>query len=261
MIIHPTFNGEILKKYGILSKSHPWEARSTDDWQKTFGLVRCGIRREMEKYSYKIISLGLTCYVRWALSSWGLKPYKSEGEESYPFDLACYPISTIVRCIKTDFAEYLTPSYISQNRLTFHHDWYNIDFVHEKDLEGNPQLLIARYKRRINNFRKLYDTKQIIFFVMFNDTQNLITKNEYEELLSLLCQKQMNYRFIYLTPLEGNIPPYFDNINSFYRFCQLPDEQYKWQTKGCSETDLGIEFDLKNMEFVKNIIEKSFDYK
>ena len=258
MEIHSSFNLEILKKYNIPLKKDPFIARDVEEFEKMYWEIHCKIRREMKKYSYKIVSLGTSCYTRFTLGRYGLKPFKFEGEESHPFDLAIHPISTIIHCIKSDFDKYLDLSYISQNKLWFYHNLYNISFVHEDDLNGNLKLFIERYEKRINNFRKLYLSKIPIFFIMFEDESN-ITYDEYKQLIDSLKLRFINYKFIYLTPTERKDLLYFNNVISFYRFCPLPDKYYKWQTSGCAETDLGIEFDLKNVEFCKNIIEKNFN--
>lgn len=253
-IIHNSFNGQILLKYGVCLKSYSSERRTVPEYETMYGRIHAQTMLEMEKYKYKIVSLGTSCFVRFLFGRYGLKPFKYEGEKSHPFDLCISPISSIINCIRTDFDKYLDIDYITQGTNTFHHELYDINFIHEDDLNGNLELFIERYKGRINNFRLLYTSEWPLFFIMFEE-EPTINENTYKSLMTVLDMRFSNYKFIYLTTTESITPIYFDGTTSFYKFCQLPTKDYKWQTAGYADTDLGIEFDLKTIEYVKKIIE------
>jgi hypothetical protein len=260
MLLHPSFTGEILQKYGIPLKSHATEARTVIEYENMYGAIHYKILQEMGKYKYKIVSLGTSCFVRFTLGRYGLKPFKFEGEKSHPFDLSIHPISSIIECIRTDFNKYLDLNYISQDGNNFNHALYNAGFIHENDLNGDKKMWLERYKKRIDNFRELYGIECPIFFIMM-ESGITMTNDLYNQLIDCLSEKFKNYKFIYLTTQEADCPVYFDNVISFYKHIQLPTKDYKWQTSGYSETDVGIEFDLKTVEFVRNIIENSLTTK
>jgi len=101
---------------------------------------------------FNFISLGCNCFPRTVLTWWNMKPKKSEGEMSMPFDLAIHPIDSIIKILKNNFSDYLDNLQFDSNTGYWHNTKYNIVFNHDQTLV-NENDFKQRYLARIDNFK------------------------------------------------------------------------------------------------------------
>lgn len=161
---------------------------------------------EIKNKNYKIVSLGHNCFPRTVLTRWGLKPDKSKGELSMPFDLATFETFEITKNIKTNFdcffdnLEFKTPkSFFDKN-----HHWIKapdcIEFVHEKNLTKNDRnKLIDIYKKRIENFNIcIKDTTPILFVQLLGDCEDV--ENLYDTIKELRGENP--FEFVVIDPFK-----------------------------------------------------------
>ncbi len=142
------------------------------------------MKEEIKENKYQIISLGHNCLPRTVLTRWGLKPRKTEGEKTLPFDLATFETFEITKNIKEDFKDFFNNLEYKQSKTLFKNKSYwikapdCIEFVHDKNINQNDKSkLIDLYKNRILNFKKALDKNTPILFVQLvgdcDDTENL----------------------------------------------------------------------------------------
>lgn len=137
--------------------------------------------KEIKNINYKIVSLGHNCFPRTVLTRWGLKPDKSEGELSMPFDLATFETFEITKNIENNFKNFFDNIEFktSNSFLDKKQYWIKapdcIEFVHEKNLDKNDKFkLIETYKKRIENFNIcLNDPVSILFVQLLGDCQDI----------------------------------------------------------------------------------------
>ena len=68
---------------------------------------------------YEIVSLGTNCLPRTVLTRGNIKPSKSDGELSCPFDLVSHPLETIVHCLETNFNDYFDDLFFQIRKRNF----------------------------------------------------------------------------------------------------------------------------------------------
>jgi hypothetical protein len=132
------------------------------DFVERCARVREQNRAAMALFEYKIVSLGLDCFSRTLPTRWGLKPPKSLGERTHPFDLSIHRYDAVREMVDTSFTGYLDPRHLALNdRPNVIHTRLNIDFNHEKGEAFAAEdfaSFIELYRRRIENF--LSDTRE-----------------------------------------------------------------------------------------------------
>lgn len=143
----------------------------------------------------KFIPLGTNCYTRVQLSHFGIKPKKKFKELTCPFDLCAMPIETVDKLLNEDFNNYFDNIQFSHNYNMYVNKTYNIHYPHDRDLK-NKEDLINRYKKRINNFRTVINSKKSLVFIstIFNkkiDAQ--ILNNIYNALLKYRNNNPFKY--------------------------------------------------------------------
>lgn len=137
--------------------------------------------KEIKNINYKIVSLGHNCFPRTVLTRWGLKPDKSQGELSLPFDLATFETFEITKNIKDNFKNFFENIEFKPSKSIFDRKQYwikapdCIEFVHEKNLTKNDKTkLIDTYKKRIENFNTyMKDPTPILFVQLLGDCQDI----------------------------------------------------------------------------------------
>lgn len=162
-------------------------------------------------------SLGINCFTRTILTRWGLKPVKTEGELTLPFDLCVCPINSIASLLKNQFFDFFNDIIFDEAENVFKNYKYKIIFNHDKDLSDIKQLK-ERYKQRIENFYKLKKENytKIYIITTINDATPIsaindifsciegntifawyhIGKNNISKLLDESSMQLFNYKFI-----------------------------------------------------------------
>ncbi len=137
----------------------------------------------------KIVSLGYDCFVRTILTDWGLKPRKSEGESSYPFDLAVHPSESLLYVIENDFGGYFDGLTYDETNKVWINSSLRLLYNHDKDCKQNEQnKLVKRFEERIKNFRNILQYDGRIFFVAHVKNKNDCL-NVYEA-YKILCRQR-----------------------------------------------------------------------
>lgn len=118
------------------------------------------------------ISLGTNCYARFRLSHAGIKPRKKEGELSGPFDLCLTKTSSIAQILENNFDDYIenikfaTTQEEGFDKYIYRNDKYNINYVHDTDLETLAQMK-KRYEKRIKNFLTISKNAEELVYLQF----------------------------------------------------------------------------------------------
>lgn len=114
-------------------------------------------RQIVANYDYKLVSLGTDCLSRTLPTRWGLKPSKSLGERTHPFDLAIHPYEAVCEVLDRDFEGYLDVNWLAMNNLNYVvHKQLKVHFNHEKGeifSANDYSYFIEHYRQRINNLR------------------------------------------------------------------------------------------------------------
>lgn len=120
--------------------------------------TRLANREILANYDYKLVSLGTDCLSRTIPTRWGLKPPKSLGERTHPFDLAIHPYEAVCEVLDRDFEDYLDVKWLGMNNLNYViHKKLKVHFNHEKGetFSANEySYFIEQYRRRIANLRQ-----------------------------------------------------------------------------------------------------------
>ena len=121
---------------------------------------------------YRIVSLGINCFVRTTLQGYGLltKPANcidgTEGDGhpgSLVFDLISTPIDCINQLLENNFEGYFDDLVFIEKHKWWRNTKYGFDFAHDLDCDNSEEgkvKLINRYKQRMQRFEKVFNTDQ-----------------------------------------------------------------------------------------------------
>ena len=144
-----------------------------------FYIKRLGINYN----KYKIIPIGTYCFSRCIVTFNKLKPTKSMGEKSYPFDLADFSnFDKIIDLINNHFENFFDDIEYDSVNCIWKSKLLNAIFPHDKDLSRED--FILRYKRRIDNFYKDIISDRHVYLLL--STQQLITEEQIQRLKNLV---------------------------------------------------------------------------
>ena len=131
--------------------------------------TRLANRESLANYDYKLVSLGTDCLSRTIPTRWGLKPPKSLGERTHPFDLAVHPYEAVCEVLDRDFEDYLDVKWLGMNNLNYvFHKKLKVHFNHEKGetfSANDYSYFIEQYQRRINNLREDVASHPILYLL------------------------------------------------------------------------------------------------
>ena len=206
---------------------------------------------------YSIVSLGPNCYPRTVLTRTGLIKRKSQGQKSYPFDLAWYHSAKYVtEFLLNDFEDFLSDlrySYVSSswdsgNKINFSHEAFITDKEKSK--------LVRMYKRRINNFRKeVKNKKPVLFLQILKDEkvgQDCI--NTFEALKQLCNGKKFVYVVIDCVNQLKDI-----SLPNLIYHVQMPlEKNTDVFSKSFYESEQGRLFEQKIAKYIQEIIKDEF---
>lgn len=223
-------------------------------------IIRCysnllGYNNSNSKAPYKYyISMGNFCLPRSFLTEWGIKPRKSEGELSLPFDLLHIDPIALNYYFLFSFRHFFSNVEFNKEENVFksvrgHYRLFN----HDKDCGDNFTMLMNRYKNRIANLKKIMKSKENILFVQACENCYMDVDNLYEILrfyrknnpfklilLDLCCSKSIN---------KKNINKNITIIKEPY-----PTDDYLWWSKDCRKSDAGIDFENRLRKKIEGII-------
>ena len=129
-------------------------------------LERARNRKRLMGSRVKVVSLGFNCLPRTVLTRWGVKPSRLEGELTYPFDLAVHPTDVVGNLLCSDFDKYLESSALEVVNGVPVNRGVGVTFNHEtgiRFIENNFQLLLEKYRSRVDNFRGLSAQDSVLF--------------------------------------------------------------------------------------------------
>lgn len=207
---------------------------------------------EIKDIKYKVVSLGYNCFPRTVLTRWGVKPSKSQGELSMPFDLATYETFEITKNIENNFANFFENLEFYESKFFFWRKSYwqkshdCIRFVHEKNLTKNDKgKLIEIYQNRIRNFNECLEYETPILFIQF-----LGDCSDINNLYEILVKKRAGKPFIFAVVDPEDI---VKDYNPEIKLLKLPypSEQYKehWWSKELYKSKIGSDFEHKIVDF------------
>lgn len=175
----------------------------------------------------KIVSLGYDCFVRTILTDWGLKPRKSEGELSYPFDLAVHPSESLLHIVENDFGGYFDGLTYDETNKVWINSSLRLLYNHDKDCKQNEQnKLVKRFEERIKNFRNILQFDGRIFFVAHVKNKNDCL-NVYEAYKILRRQRKGKFSKLILLSFDEFVKNDFSSdVFVINRKCPYAD--YVW---------------------------------
>ena len=219
----------------------------------------------MNDKKYLIMSLGTNCLPRTILTRWKIKPSKSEGELSYPFDLVFHTLPLVVKCLENDFEDYLSGFYFKirkRNFLDFRKKgiWYKEDgtgFWHDTDCKINDrEKLEVRIKKRIENFRQAIKSDIPILFVI-----NIMDNPEYIDKLYKILKKLCSHKKFKLAVINFGYLYKNENSEIYSLDLPIPFDGYHgvngWNSK-FKDTNFGKFTEKCICHFVEEIIKKDF---
>lgn len=150
---------------------------------KLFSNIYFFVRRLNIKKNYKIISLGTYCFSRVITTANKLKPRRSEGEKTCPFDLASFSdFNSIINLIDTKFLDFYNGLSIDEQKR-----WCNknISAVFPHDNELSKEQFIERYNNRIKNLYEYFNAENTHKFILITSAI-FIDNYQIETLISVL---------------------------------------------------------------------------
>lgn len=164
-----------------------------------------------------IVSLGCNCIARTILTRHNIKPRKSQGELSCPFDLAIHHTKRVSYYLENDFEGYfddLKCEPYKRNFLDFRGRgvWSKNDgtkFNHDKDCGvKDHDKLVNRIESRIKNLRSILNSDKPILFV-----QGLVDNEDVENLYNVLSKLRNGKDFrLLIYDFKHNISKSYENI-------------------------------------------------
>lgn len=138
---------------------------------------------------YEIVSLGTSCYPKTILTRHKLKKTRAHGEKTLPFDLAWYHrASFITEFVQNDFEGFFSDMQYIEN-IGCWDNFRKINFSHETSFgKEDKQLLIEKYKKRIESFKEILSNTKPVLFVQFLNTESV--GEDVEALYEVLKQKR-----------------------------------------------------------------------
>jgi tetratricopeptide (TPR) repeat protein len=227
---------------------------------------------ELAEFNYKIISLGFDCLPRTIATRWGIKPSRSQGELSCPFDLAFHSYSNICNLLNNDFDDYLNPQYldlvIDENNpceTMVRNTKYFCKFVHENGTiwqENEFQRFRNRYEHRVNNFYSYLKQNPILFILNLNINSYDVYP---QELADIIARKFPNLYFKILvidTSPNGQKSGRKEKDRADSRILSeripLPSTNYRWSLSNHYATELGIKFERAIASAMRSAIVQCF---
>ena len=211
------------------------------------------------------ISLGENCFNRTVLTRHNLKQRRENGEMSYPFDLCVCSINATLKNIKNDFSDYFADLYWDSKENIWCNKKYGIRYNHDGDCpQSEKNKLVARYTKRIENFRRLFIDKheQVFIFSTVNAATNL--KN-IVELYDTLCLKSSAPVRLLVINLNKDDFQDTEGLNAMaqkgisYAHIPHPYPNYwgEWYKYEFFNSEAGRTFESKYIEFVEQCVNKS----
>jgi tetratricopeptide (TPR) repeat protein len=225
---------------------------------------------ELANFKYKIISLGFDCLPRTIATRWGIKPSRSQGELSCPFDLAFHSYSNICKLLDNDFDDYLNPQYLelvrhknNSNQTIVINTKYLCKFVHENGFiwqENDFQKFRKRYEQRINNFYGYLKENPILFILNLNINSYDIYP---QKLVDIIDRKfpDLNFKLLVIdtSPKGQKSKPKENNSTDSHILIEsipLPSTNYHWSLNNHYATEAGILFERKIALAMRSAIEQ-----
>lgn len=208
---------------------------------------------------YKIISLGIHCLTRYALTLEHVKPTKDQGELSCPFDLAFHSSNAIIYFLKNKFNKYFENlQYDFQKGFWVNKD-FTIEYNHDLDCNSEEKdKLVARYTARINNFSKLIEDKNTFIYFVITSPQNEKACNTIFKTLKKL-RNNINFKLIVLDINKKlkrkKLFPCISIFSIHHPFIY----EYNWWKEGYRDSIAGKEYFKLIGDFVKDEISKDFN--
>lgn len=179
------------------------------------------------KHKYRIIPIGQYCLPRVITTFSNIKPTKSSGELSCPFDLAFFnSFDDIIRLLDTRFSYFYEDLSYNDEKQQWENKSINAIFNHDGMLSKED--FISRYAQRINNiYTYMSETSRFKYF-LFATFQEIPTNNlnRLLETLTSFCPNN-EYRIIIINQSKKKLDFEHENIyiinqsNNTHRFRKI----------------------------------------
>lgn len=179
------------------------------------------------KKQYKIIPLGTFCFSRVITTCNGLKPSKSQGELTCPFDIAFFTkLAKIAELIKTQFVTFFDDTVFNEEKQYYENLDLGAIFNHDGKLSKSE--FEEKYRNRINNFYNyLADKTTHKYFLIA--TRRMIKYSDIDSLfeaINVFCNKD-NFNIILINQSPKNIASYENKLYSKNFYLINDAENYK----------------------------------
>ncbi len=192
----------------------------------------------------QFISLGHNCMPRVYLTNFGIKPSKSQGELSMPFDLIYLLYESIYYYLLFDFNGFLSNLKFDYSKKCWTKGRH-ATFNHDADCDENSyNILKDRYEKRIENFRNAIKSDDNILFIAAQFGSKLNFNLLYEILKFIRKNKPFKLLVLdfYLTN-NSHMKDIDENIHVIR--IPFPFSNYIWYDKAHRNTPSAIEFEKK----------------
>ncbi len=203
------------------------------------------------------ISLGENCFNRVVLTRHHLKPRKSEGEKSLPFDLCVCPLKTVASCLQNNFEGYFSDLKWDKDSNLWQNKKLHISYNHDIDCSKNDkEKLVARYKNRIENFKQLLknnDKKVFIISLIKSDEDDYKYINQIDSYLIANCHSEYKLIIVNISKKE-NLDSRLLHKNIFYKHIPHPYPNYwgEWFKGEYFNSEQGRTFESEYINFVND---------
>ena len=211
--------------------------------------------QKKNKKNIKIVSLGWGCMIRTYTTLYMLKPVKSCGEKSMPFDLVMSPAATLLHFLKTDFSDYFTGEWF----YDYENSWWANDpatgvyYAHDKDCGPDDlKKLTERISKRIDNFREVMDFPGMLFFII--QKRSCDDARLYQEIKEELARKRQGKPFRMLV-LACDLDEKCREIDGLeYAYYPYPSQDHIWHEPEMRFTPIGMKYELAIAKIFRDFI-------
>ena len=195
---------------------------------------------------YHLISLGYNCFARMTFNYWGLKPRKSDGEKTMPFDISIHPLESVIRLLDSHFAHYFDKIEFSPEDNCWINPELKITFVH--DHENDKELFLERYHNRIKALDEAINDNIPCLFFAYNDGETEATQiNQLYQVLTKICAHKP-FKLVYMV-FNAPLPEGIDKNIASYQ-ADYP-QGYVHMDKFTKYTQAGLGFEKAVVEFTR----------
>lgn len=208
---------------------------------------------------YRIIPLGTYCLPRVITTQLFLKPTKSLGEETFPFDLAFFnDLDIVAELIENRFENFFDELEFEKNQDgsgIYVNKKLNAVFNHDGNL--TKEEFVSRYSKRIDHFYKcVKDERKKIFFLIA--TFSYLSERTIDHIIAAITTyRKSNFQLIVINQNESSLVHNRENV-SFIQASHLNKEFESLNIDGRWNINLAA-LKMKEAKIIHNYMKKALN--